>query len=133
MRYHHTGVACHRLEEEERWYTGFLGYQREGEIFTDPLQGIRGRFLTNEDGRIELVEALPGSEVLAPWLRRGVTLYHLAFEVSDLEVAIDELDEAGARLVSPPTPAVAFAGRRVAFAMRPKLMLVELIESQGSI
>jgi methylmalonyl-CoA/ethylmalonyl-CoA epimerase len=131
VRFHHTGVACYRLEDEERWYTQYLGYQCEGEIFVDPLQGIRGRFLTSGESRIELVEALPESEVLAPWLRRGVTFYHLAFEVSDLEAAIGELDDGGARLVSPPTPAVAFAGRRVAFVMRPKLTLVELIESEG--
>jgi methylmalonyl-CoA/ethylmalonyl-CoA epimerase len=129
VRYHHTGVACRRLEDEERWYTGSLGYEPEGEIFTDPLQGIRGCFLTSGEGRIELVEALPGSDQLAPWLQRGFAIYHLAFEVSDLEATIEQLDIAGARLVSPPKPAVAFGGRRVAFCMRPNLMLVELIES----
>jgi len=129
VRYHHTGVACRRLEDEERWYTDSLGYEPEGERFIDPLQGIRGCFLTNGGGRIELVEALPGSVALAPWLQRGFAIYHLAFEVMDLEVAIDQLDEAGARLVSPPKPAVAFDGRRVAFSVRPNLLLVELIES----
>ena len=129
MRYHHTGVACHRLEDEKRWYTGSLGYEPEGEIFTDPLQGIRGCFLTSGPSRIELVEALPGSEALTSWLQRGFAIYHLAFEVSGLEATIDRLDQAGARLVSPPKPAVAFGGRRVAFCMRPNLILVELIES----
>jgi methylmalonyl-CoA/ethylmalonyl-CoA epimerase len=129
VRYHHTGVACHHLEDERRWYTGSLGYEPESEIFTDPLQGIRGCFLTSGEGRIELLEALPGSDALAPWLQRGFSIYHLAFEVLDLEATIDQLDEAGARLVSPPKPAVAFGGRRVAFCVRPNLMLVELIES----
>jgi methylmalonyl-CoA/ethylmalonyl-CoA epimerase len=130
MRYHHTGVACKSLEDEGLWYTTSLGYEPEGEVFTDPLQGIRGRFLTNGGGRIELVEALPESAALATWLQRGFTIYHLAFEVSALEAAIQRLDEARAKLVSPPKPAVAFGGRRVAFCMRPNLMLVELIESE---
>ena len=85
--------------------------------------------MTSGAGRIELVEALPGSEALASWLQRGFAIYHLAFEVSGLEPTIDRLDQAGARLVSPPRPAVAFGGRRVAFCMRPNLILVELIES----
>jgi methylmalonyl-CoA/ethylmalonyl-CoA epimerase len=129
VRYHHTGVACHRLEDETLWYTGSLGYEPEGAIFSDPLQGIRGCFLTSGGGRIELLEALPGSNALAPWLQRGFSIYHLAFEVLELETAIDELDKARARLVSPPKPAVAFGGRRVAFCVRPNMMLVELIES----
>jgi methylmalonyl-CoA/ethylmalonyl-CoA epimerase len=128
MRYHHAGVACRSLEAERQWYTGSLGYQPEGEIFSDPLQGIRGCFLTNGGGRIELVEGLSDSTTLVPWLERGFSIYHLAFEVSNLEAAVDRLEEAGARLVSPPTPAVAFSGRRVAFCMRPHLTLVELIE-----
>jgi methylmalonyl-CoA/ethylmalonyl-CoA epimerase len=129
VRYHHAGVACRRLEDEKRWYTGSLGYEPEGETFTDPLQGIRGCFLTNGESRVELVEALPGSDQLAPWLQRGFVIYHLAFEVLDLDATIEQLDKARARLVSPPKPAVAFGGRRVAFCMRPNLMLVELIES----
>lgn len=129
MLYHHAGVACQRLEDERLWYQDSLGFQNEGEIFVDPLQGIRGCFLTNGGTRIEIVEALPESLALAPWLQRGYSIYHLAFEVSDLEASIERLDGAKARLVSPPKPAVAFGGRRVAFCMRPNLTLVELIES----
>ena len=129
MRYHHIGVACRDLEKEQLWYVGVLGYQPEGEGFADPLQGIRGRFLINGGTRIELLEALPGSDVLAPWLQRGMTLYHLAFEVSGLEAAIDRLAVSRTRLVSPPKPAVAFDGRQVAFCMGPNLLLIELIES----
>lgn len=62
-----------------------------------------------------------------PRRERGFTIYDLVFEVLELEVTMDQLDKASARLVSPPKRVVAFRGRMVAFGMRPNLILVELL------
>jgi methylmalonyl-CoA/ethylmalonyl-CoA epimerase len=58
-----------------------------------------------------------------------VRIYHQAFEVDNLHDSVAALETAGARLVSPPIPAVAFQGRKVCFLMMRNLMLVELIEA----
>jgi glyoxalase/bleomycin resistance protein/dioxygenase superfamily protein len=78
--------------------------------------------------RIEVLEQLEGSTVLEPWLRRGVRVYHEAYEVADLEAALRRLVEGGNVVVRPALPAVAFDGRRIAFVMLSNMGLVEVIE-----
>lgn len=128
LRFHHTGIACRDLAQETAWYRG-LGYATEGPAFTDPLQGVRGRFLLLGGSRIELLQAIPTAKVLDPWLAHGSPLYHFGYEVDDLALAIADFGASGAKLVSEPKPAVAFDGRHVAFCMRSNRMLIELIEA----
>jgi len=129
VRFHHLGVACRQIDaEQEAWVA--LGYRPERAEFTDPLQGVRGRFLVGPGPRLELLEAVEGSTVLEPWLVRGVKVYHHAYEVDALEAAIDDLRDRRGRLVSGPVPAVAFDRRPVAFLAMPNRYLVELISAQ---
>jgi methylmalonyl-CoA/ethylmalonyl-CoA epimerase len=93
------------------------------------VQGVRGVFLAGQVPRLELLEALAGEAdgVLTPWLKRGVKLYHLAYETQSLADAIKGLRQARAKLVVSPVAAVAFGGREIAFLMLPNRMLIELI------
>jgi methylmalonyl-CoA/ethylmalonyl-CoA epimerase len=126
--FHHIGVACGDLRAQEQTYSA-LGYAREGEEFDDPQLGVKGVFLCGIGPRLELLVDRPGARVVRPWLDKGVTMYHLAFEVPHLAAAIGRAQADGAKLVAGPLPAVAFAGRRVAFVMLRNLALVELIAS----
>jgi len=63
----------------------------------------------------------------APWRKSGIKLYHLAYLVKDLPVALESLKSQGARVVVSPVPAAAFGGRHISFVMLPNLLLVELI------
>lgn len=131
MRFNHLGVACRNLDSEQRAWSD-LGYAVEGTDFVDPNQGIRGRFLTGPGPRLELLVETEGSSVIQPWLRQGVKIYHQAFETEEFSAAIATLEGSGARVVSPPTPAVAFGGRKVCFLMLRNLALVELIEAASA-
>lgn len=125
--FHHVGVACRSIDEEIRQFAA-LGYVVEGPRFVDPQQGIRGQFVCGVTPRLELLEALDEEGgVLAPWMRSGIKLYHLAYETEGLEKSIIALRAQGAKLVVEPVPAVAFAGREIAFLMLRNRMLVELI------
>ena len=128
---HHLGVACRNLETDSA-VLETIGFAREGDDFEDPGQGIRGRFLVGAGLRLELLEGLAGSDVLTPWLTARTKIYHHAYETGDLASSLEGLLHAGARLARPPISAVAFGGRRVAFAMLPNMMLVELIESPSA-
>ena len=55
-------------------------------------------------------------------------MYHQAFEVPVLDDAISYLAGYRARVLSPPKPAIAFGGRRIAFMLQPNRSIVELIE-----
>jgi len=128
VEFHHLGVACTDLDAEEAAFAP-LGYERERDDFTDPLQGIQGRFLVGGGPRLELLVALPGSNVLASWLARGTKVYHQAYQVPNLGESTALLHARRARTVSEPKPAVAFDGRQVTFLVLPNLLLIELIEA----
>lgn len=128
MRFHHVGIACRDLGSEARAMQA-LGYRAESGEFTDPAQGIRGQFVTGPGPRMELLEQIAGSRVLEPWLAKGVKTYHFGYEIAELEAEVDRLKSAGAIVVTPPQPAVAFGGRRISFLMLKNLFLVELIET----
>jgi methylmalonyl-CoA/ethylmalonyl-CoA epimerase len=126
--FHHLGIACASLETDLNAFAA-LGYQTESEIFTDPTQGVRGVFLTGAGPRLELLEPIPGSRTLTRLLERGVKCYHHAYEVSAFEDTLERLRRARAQVVGPPTPAVAFDGRRIAFLVLPNTWIVELIDA----
>lgn len=126
--FHHIGVACGDLGAHERAYAA-LGYAREGEEFDDQRLGVRGVFLCGSGPRLELLVDRPGTRVVTPWLEKGISMYHLAFEVGDLATAITRAQTDGAKLIVGPQPAVAFAGRSVAFVMLRNMALVEFIAS----
>jgi len=125
--FHHVGIACQSFEAESGGLA-ILGYRRDGPDFTDPIQGIRGRFLVGLGPKLELVSPIAPGGVLQGWLDRGVKMYHLAFEVPDVKAELDRLRRARARVVAGPVPAVAFGNRDIAFCMLPNLLLVELIQ-----
>ncbi|WP_217644521.1 VOC family protein [Roseovarius tolerans] len=129
FRFHHIGVACRRIECEQRGWAA-LGYAPEGARFEDPLQGVAGIFMKGSGPRVELLEELPGSETLTPFLEVGTKMYHQAFEVPDLDRGMAHLQHYRAKALSPPKPAVAFGGRRVVFLMLPTRLIAELIEME---
>lgn len=128
LRFHHLGLASRDVEAESK-VLATLGYRPEGPAFSDPLQGISGRFMVGSGPRVEVLMPGEGSKVLDPWLNKGIKYYHCAFEVADLEAEISRQKAAGAVVVTPPMPAVAFQGRRISFLMLPNMLLIELIES----
>jgi methylmalonyl-CoA/ethylmalonyl-CoA epimerase len=126
-RFHHVGVACRELDGELAGMRA-LAYEPVGAPFVDPQQGITGVFVEGLGPRLELLAPLEGSAVLDPWLRGGSRMYHLAYEVADLDAAVTSAEAEGARLVSEPVPSVAFDQRRICFLMLRVRLLTELIE-----
>jgi methylmalonyl-CoA/ethylmalonyl-CoA epimerase len=129
--FHHVGVACTNITTEAAQFA-VVGYVAEGEPFEDPIQGVRGLFMAGQSPRVELLEPMGtiSSGVLAPWLAKGIKLYHFAYFVPRLAPAIDAMRARRGKLVVAPVPAVAFGGRPIAFVMLPNRLLIELISSE---
>lgn len=129
LTFHHIGVACRDLDREQAGYA-LLGYVPEGPDFEDPVQGVRGRFLVAEgQPRVELLVNLEGSATLDPWLAGPARVYQQAFTTPAFDETVERFTAAGARVVSPPVPAVAFGGRRICFVMLRTMTLVEVVEA----
>ena len=129
MKVHHYGLATKSIEKSIKAFLT-LGYETCSEIIFDPIQGVNLLFLKNEnDHLIELVEPAqdenPVSKILA---KSGSSLYHICYEIEDFDLKIEELKKQRFVQVIPPTPAVAFDGRRICFLYNPTLGLIELLE-----
>lgn len=126
--FHHLGYATTSLVREREFFKQ-LGYVQEGVDFIDTEQGVFGCFLQGPGPRIELLENLPDSDTLTPWLNAGVRIYHLAYQVEDLDRAIEWACRQRGKMTIAPVPAVAFEGRRIcffAFRQGPMLEFIEL-------
>lgn len=129
MEFHHIGVACEDMDRERAAFA-LLGYAPEGEVFEDPIQGIKGQFLTGPGPRMELVAPLTdASTTLTGILAQRIKLYHMAYFTPDMDTGLEALRAQRGKVVSAPQPAVAFGGRKIAFVALPNRLLVELIEA----
>lgn len=82
------------------------------------------------DSNLELVEAKSGSTRSGAWLaKNGQSLYHLCFEVEDIEASLAELRAKGVGLIDE-TPRQGHGGSRIAFLDPSSTgnILVELVE-----
>ena len=127
LTFHHLGVACASIESGLEHYKT-LGYEEESGIYSDQSLGIKCQFIVMLNSpRLELCEALPGNNLLTPWLESGSPIYHIAFKV---DLKSDEFKKnQSEKIIFPPTPALAFQGKKVWFTLRANRQLVEYIEN----
>lgn len=131
---HHIGIATYDLHDEWQLFKK-IGFVKEAE-FIDKAQGVRGYFVVPINSsfpqyRLELLESLEcgnakGQNVLAPYLKRNIKMYHIAYESRDLETDCQKLLLSGAREVVPIIDAAYFA--RICFVILENNMLIELVE-----
>jgi len=130
---HHIGYVVASIAESiDRWQLA-LSAVAVTEVFEDPIQRARVAFLDlPPDGlaRVELVEGIGPDSPIVRFLEKGGGLHHLCFEVDDLDRHITGMQMQKAMLVRHPKPAVAFAGRRIAWMLTREKLLVEYLERQ---
>lgn len=125
--FHHIGYACTAIARE-RLVLESLGYVLERAEFSDPAQGVRGVFMVGAGPRVELLENLPGSDTLTPWLNAGIKMYHFAYEVDEIQASLAWARERRGIVKVAPVPAVAFEGRLIAFVFFRNGLLTEFIQ-----
>lgn len=127
LMFDHIGVATSGIEKELPNYT-LLGYTKDGEIFEDRQQGIRGLFFRAEgQPRLELLENLPGSTTLDIPLAKGNKFYHIGYTTEHFDAAMQAVRASRARVISQPKISHYF-GKRIAFLVLPNMQMIELIE-----
>jgi methylmalonyl-CoA/ethylmalonyl-CoA epimerase len=130
MKIHHYGVVVRDIAEHYRLYIEHLLPSGYSEIIHDPLQRVNVAFINEHGGCIELVEPLGDESPVAKVLKKNLSLYHhICIEVPDLDEQIELCRKKAQIIVSPPKPAAAFDGRRIAFMMGRDGLLWELLET----
>ena len=130
-RLHHFGFVVGDVRAGAEGFSKSRGAGWDGIVYEDPGQRVRVTFLTTaqSDAKIELIEPAAGNSPVTRFLReRGGGLHHLCYEVGDLEKALEQFRARGAIIAKRPLPAVAFAGRRIAWVITAEKLLVELLE-----
>lgn len=127
-RCHHVGAAVKDLTAAVTQLQAAFGAQVESEIIHDQNQKVRLQFIRLGDLLVELLEPAGSPSPLDGLLKRGVAFYQICHEVRDLDGELARLRQSGVSVVSPPKPAEAFGGRRVAFVMCQGLV-IELLEA----
>jgi len=125
----HIGIAVRSIEAQRPFYGETLGAQFE-HIEEVPSQKVRVAFFRVGDVRLELLEPTDPESPVARFLdKRGEGLHHLAFTVDDIQARIDELQDAGLRMIDQ-TPRPGAHHMQIAF-LHPKSshgVLTELCE-----
>jgi len=129
----HVGVAVPSLGPTTETLATLFGYRVVSGPFDDPIQKVSVNFLTTSDNdaaEIELIAPLSeDSPITSMLVKSGGGAYHLCFETSNIEEALVHAKNNGCMIVSPPVPAVAFGGRRIAWIYTRSRQLFELVEA----
>jgi len=128
---HHIGFVVASIQESGQSFALAIGATWDGNIVLDPIQKVRVTFLRgrcNTDPLVELVEPGGPESPVSRFLERGGGLHHLCYEVKDLEAHLAFCKSVGTIIIRPPVPAVAFGGRRIAWVITKRKLLMEYLE-----
>jgi methylmalonyl-CoA/ethylmalonyl-CoA epimerase len=132
LKLHHIGFVVQSIQESGESFARSLGATWDGSIILDPLQKAKVAFFQGRhptDALIELVEPGNVESPVTKFLERGGGLHHLCYEVKDLEAHLRFCKSVGTLIIRRPVPAVAFGGRRIAWGITKKRLLLELLEA----
>jgi catechol 2,3-dioxygenase-like lactoylglutathione lyase family enzyme len=121
MKWDHCGIRSADLERSLRFYTDVLGL-RLLEVVT--VLGQPFYFVGNDTVRIEIEQGNTKDRTVPSEQTPG--LYHLAFEVDDLEAVAARLREAGAEFLLPPSQFR--EDRKIAFVLDPDGVFIQIIQ-----
>jgi methylmalonyl-CoA/ethylmalonyl-CoA epimerase len=132
LRFHHVGYAVKNIEAYlNEFLRPLFAPVAVSEPAKDPIQRVTVCFATMQGGTvIELVEPVgddsPVSAIIGS-SRGGI--YHLCYEVDDLDEQVKRFRAMRCLPLGRPVPAAALGGRRIVFLMTPERDLIELLEA----
>ena len=130
---HHLGFVVASISKAAEPFAVSVAARWDGKVIHDPVQRVRVAFFSPSDARnpvFELVEPASDLSPVSNFLKKGAGLHHVCYEVDDLESGLKEAKATGLAIVAPPTPAVAFDGRRIAWVCSRSRLLMELLERE---
>ena len=124
----HVAIVVKDIDESLKFWATALGLELH-HVEDVPSQASKVAFIPVGESEIELVQPTTEDSGMAAYLeKRGEGMHHLCIEVGDIEAKMQELKDAGIRLIND-VPQV-LPGRKMAF-IHPKSasgVLVELYE-----
>lgn len=132
MKLHHTGYITGNIDETAKAFE-VLGYCKQP-TFDDTIQKCFICFLERTTGepKIELVQPYEDNKTMQKMLtKRGVSPYHLCYEVDDVMAVYDKLlDTEGWLPMFAPVEAIAFDNRKITYFMNAETGFVEFVNKK---
>ena len=127
----HIGYLTGNIENTASKFKS-LGYHWGGVIYNDDRQQCRIGFMEKPDEvRIELVEPYDDNEPMLKMLKKkGVSPYHVCYEVDDVDVVLNELNEEGWLPLFARVPAPAFDNRLICYMFKQEIGYVEFVNKK---
>ena len=129
LKIDHLGIAVNSIEEASHFWSGILNLPAEGSETID-TQKVTTAFFPVGESEVELLESTAPDGPVAKYIdKKGPGIQHIAFQVEDIEAALEELKQKGVRLIDQ-KPRIGAGGAKIAF-LHPKAtggVLVELCE-----
>ncbi len=124
----HIGYAVTDIEKASDIFN-WLGYEPCGDVIDDFDRRVSIRFFKNGETLIECIAPLGNDSPVCKWLEKnGCSPYHLCYISDNIEHDIELLKSSKFKVISLPSPAKAFGGKRVAFLYNQHVGLIELVE-----
>ena len=113
-RIDHIGIAVEDLDGALALFEGTFGMPAvHRETVTE--QGVEAALLDVGENHVELLRPLGPDTPVGKFLaKRGPGIHHVAYQVTDIESALEQVKAAGLRLIDE-TPRTGIRGSRVAF------------------
>ena len=131
MKIDHIGIATHGIDEAAKFYRDVLDLEMtETEEVAE--QKVRVAMLPIGESRIELLEAMSEDSPISRFLeKRGPGIHQIAVRVDDIQTALADLKQKGARLIDE-APRRGAGGCLVAFVHPSSTggVLLELVQNQ---
>ena len=125
---HHIGYLVKKIVPAIRSFEA-LGFQVAREVTRDDIREVDICFLEKEGYRVELVSPYSATSVVAGLLKKYKNCpYHICYETSHFEEALEELTSHGYVMMGSPTPAPAIDQHPVVFLMNASLGMIELLD-----
>lgn len=132
MKLHHTGYITGCIADTAKTFEVF-GYVRQP-IFDDAIQKCFICFLKRDEHEpmIELVQPYDDNKSMQKILaKRGVSPYHICYEVDDIQAVYNQLSETEGWLpMFSPVSAVAFDNRKITYFMNAETGFIEFVNAK---
>ena len=129
LNVHHTAIAVRDLDAAIAGFAEQYGVEPLSREVVEE-QGVEEAMIALGGSHVQLLMPLGADTPVGRFIEsRGEGLHHVAFQVADIDAALDHLSATGARLVDE-APRVGGGGHRIAFVHPHALAgtLIELVE-----
>lgn len=131
MRLHHVGIVTDDMKSGIQHHKALFNLHPVTKVMNDLNQKVAVVLLSTAEQEgisIELVAPLTKASPVSNILKKGTRLYHICFEVDDIEKALNNARKQGAIVVSRTSQAKLYKGKRIAFVYTRDKYLVEFLE-----